>query len=102
MLAGEPERVASLTRFPFQTRGSLDDSAVETHDRATFLQYLDRWLEQDSGLGSEPQTMRDLVERTRSVTSMPADEGQETARVGSFVFQRSGGTWWFTLAYVED
>jgi hypothetical protein len=101
-LTGNKDKIASLAEFPFQTRGILDSDPLQMHDRASFLSLFDRLLSQDPGLSREPQTMRSLLERTRSVTGKALDSGGDTARIGAFVFQRIGGRWRFTRAYIED
>jgi hypothetical protein len=47
VLAGDKEKVASMTQFPFKTRGLLDTDPVSTHDHGGFLRIFDRLLEQD-------------------------------------------------------
>ena len=101
-LAGNREKVASMTGFPFRTRGPLDSDPVKTYDRASFLGILDKLLEQDSGLGRQPETMRRFIERTATVTDKMLGDGGATARVGAFSFQRMGGLWRFTSAYVDE
>jgi hypothetical protein len=58
VLAGDKDRVASMTRFPFETRGTMDDDPVKTHDRASFLRILDRLLTDDDADGTERRAGR--------------------------------------------
>lgn len=43
-LAGDKEKVASLTWLPFKTRGPLDSDPVRTYERAAFLAVFDKLL----------------------------------------------------------
>ena len=101
-LAGNKEKIASLTEFPFETRGQLDESRVMKHDRASFLSILDKLLDQDTGLSPEPEPMRRLIGRMTRMTAKELGDDGQTARVGGFVFQRIKDRWVFTMAYVEE
>lgn len=92
--------IASLSEFPFKTRGTLDSAPVVVHDRSSFLKVVDRMLDQDPGLKAEPETMRDLIKRTARI--QPSSAGGSSARLGSFVFQTSQGRWRFTMAYIDE
>jgi len=98
-LAGNGNRVAELTQFPFRTRGPTDSDPTVTHDRAAFDTVFQTLLGQDPGLRPEPETMRSLIDRTATVTSDQLGDGGQTARIGLFVFQKVGNRWLFTMAY---
>lgn len=102
VLAGDTDKIASMARFPFMTRGILDSDPIKTHDRISFLSIIDHLLDQDPGLSREPETMRSLIERTKIVTSKHLGNGGKTARVGVFVFQKIERNWQFTQAYIEE
>jgi len=102
VLVGDKEHVAALTRFPFHIRGPLDTDSVVAYDRQAFLGIVDRLLEQDPGLRPEPERMRDLIDRTDSVTSRHLGDGGRTARIGVFVFERGPDGWRFSRAYVDQ
>lgn len=101
-LAGDKEELATLTRFPFRTRGTLDTDSTVAYDRPAFLVVVDRLLEQDSGMRPEPETMRDLINRTDSVTTRFLGDGGPTARIGAFVFERGPDGWRFARAYIDE
>jgi len=98
-LANDAAGVASLTRFPFMTRGPLDRDPLKRHDAAAFGILLRQLLNQDPGLTREPQTMTDLIRRKE--TASAADVQGNRARVGQFIFEKIDGTWMFTQAYIE-
>jgi hypothetical protein len=102
VLANDTGRVASLTQFPFRTRGQLDSDPVTTHDQASFVRNFTKLLDQDPGLAREPDTMRHVIERKTSVTGKDLGLGGASARVANFEFRRVEGRWRFTLAYVGE
>lgn len=101
-LAGDKGKVASLASFPFKTRGPLDSDPVKTYERAEFLTIFEKLLAQDPGLSREPETMRHFIERTAIVEERMLGNGGRAAKVGAFTFERLGGRWRFTQAYVEE
>jgi hypothetical protein len=103
--ANDKERIASLTAFPFKTRGNDDGDPVKKHDRASFLKILDQLLDSDPGLSREPDKMRLLIEQKAEISSKELreiDESGGQARAGNFVFEKAGEKWAFTFAYVEE
>lgn len=101
VLAGQKETIASVTRFPFETRGPSDDDPVRRHDRRGFPFLLDSLLGQESGMG-DSETTRQLIQRTTTLTDRNVTPGAQQARVGDFVFLRTAGRWWFTRAYTDE
>lgn len=102
VIAGDRERIVSMTRFPFETRGTSDDDPVRTHDRASFLRILDRLLADDAGMAATPEPMRRYIERTTTLTDRNHEPGATEAGVGNFDFRLVGGRWLFTRAYMDD
>lgn len=102
VLAGERDRIASMTEFPFRTRGPLDSDPVRTHDRAGFPRLLDRLLAQDPGTARETSTMRRLIQDKTAITERDVNSMGNQARVGNFVFRKVGEHWVFTLAYLDE
>ncbi len=90
--------LAAMTRFPFETRGALDESPTSHWDRTRFLAEIEALLRQDAGMSAKPETLRAFVGRTVS----PADDDDASARVGGLVFQRLDEEWRWTGAYVDD
>ena len=103
-LAGDPAAVAALARFPFRTRGEMDDDPTRTHDRAAFAALLPRLLAQDPGLAAEPETVRDLIARTAVLPADALDADGRRARLGPLVFERAAGEggWRLAMAYLAD
>lgn len=101
-LRNDGDKLASMTAFPFRTRGADDDSPTATHDRASFLLILDRLLDQDAGMRAEPETMRQFIDRNPTVMERNLGSGGNSARVGTFEFAQSDGKWQFTRAFLEE
>jgi hypothetical protein len=103
--ANDRQKIASLTAFPFKTRGTDDGDPVVRRDRASFLRILDRLLDDDPGLSQEPDKMRLLIERKAEINSKELREISESggqARIGDFVFEKVKGKWVFTFAYLDE
>jgi len=101
VMSGDKAKVSRLTRFPFETRGPLDDDPVIGHDRQWFLKAYEELMDMDTGLTREPGAMRLLIKNTPTITSKDAVR-RDWARVGDFEFERIDGKWWFNFAFVEE
>ncbi|ONG56177.1 hypothetical protein BKE38_06630 [Pseudoroseomonas deserti] len=105
VLAGDNAALASMTRFPLEVAGTLDDSGVQRIGQDRFAATLAKVLGHDSGLSPrQPQTNRDLVQRTESLAQDPRrpTATDDQARVGALVFSRIGSQWKLTRVYLED
>jgi hypothetical protein len=101
VISDDVAKVASLTHFPFQTRGTLDEAPMLQHDRNWFMKMFPKMLQADPGLRMEPDTTRALIIRTDQITEKHAN-GKDSWRVGDLVFKRLKGQWLFTMAYWEE
>jgi hypothetical protein len=102
VLAGDKEQVASLTLFPFKTRGMLDSDPTRLHDRRAFIEMFDKLVMQDTGLKKEPEPMRDLIQRIETPQRQTVHKQQAMERIGNFVFQRIDHEWRFVMAYLDE
>lgn len=91
------DKIASMTKLPFTTKGTLDSSKVGTHDAASFRKVFPKLLDQDVGLSAEPESMLHYIQRRSEI---PAKG--EQVRVGQFVFAQVKGEWKFVSAYMDD
>ena len=99
--SNDKDRIASLTRFPFETRGDSDDDAVKKLTREQFMQSFDSMLNEDPGLlMNGKETQREHIARSETLTARQYASGDTSARIGVFQFEVHGGRWWFTRAYV--
>jgi hypothetical protein len=99
------ERVAGLTRFPFETQGVSDDDPVQLHGRRAFLALFDDlvgtavYIVEHDHLVTKP--MIDIIgERVEIDESHLLTE--DIARVEDFEFGRVDGHWRFTRAYTDE
>ncbi len=105
VLAGDNATLAQMTRFPLEVAGTLDSSGIQRIGQDRFAATLKKALDQDSGLSPrQPQTNRDLVQRTESLTQNPRRPTvtDDQARIGALVFSRIGNQWKLTRLYLED
>jgi hypothetical protein len=101
--SGDRDKIAALTRFPFETRGDSDDDAVRKLGREEFLRALDSMLNEDPGLLVDgKETQRQYIARSAKLNARDYTSGDESAHVGVFLFEKHGNRWWFTRAYVSD
>jgi hypothetical protein len=98
--ADDKEKIASLTAFPFKTRGTLDSDPVRKHTKASFLKILDKLLDDDPGLSPKEDKMRSFIERKAEIESK--DLNGDRAQIGNFVFEKAQGKWAFTFAYLDN
>jgi hypothetical protein len=101
VLAPDTTKIDTLTRFPFRTRGPLDSDPVQSHTREQFRPLWPKLLASDPGLKPQPETMRQLIQRTERPGAQDWKPGAPKARIGNFVFEQANGKWLFTFAYTE-
>jgi len=102
LLAGDKASIASVTRFPFETRGTSDDDPVKKYDRAAFPRVLDTLLAQQSDEGADNETVRQFVSRTTTLPPRAVGDTGQDAAVGPFSFVRTGGRWQLTRVYTSE
>jgi hypothetical protein len=96
-LKKDVDRVSSMTAFPFETKGSLDENPIRSHDAGAFRAIFSKLLDMDTGLSAKRESMLQYIERKPTVAST----GDQT-RVGQFVFEKRQGKWAFVMAYLEE
>jgi hypothetical protein len=101
--SNDKAKIASLTQFPFETRGDADGDPVKQLTREQFMQAFDSMLSEDPGLlMNGKETQREHIARSGTLTGRQYASGDTSARVGVFQFEAQGGRWWFTRAYVGE
>lgn len=101
VLSADCKQIEAMTDFPFQTRGTLDGSAIVEHDLGGFRRIWPDLLAQDVGLGKEPETMRRFIDRIGPAMVEQSDDGTGSARAGNFLFRLVDGRWRFVRAYTD-
>jgi len=60
-------------------------------------------LNEDPGLLVDgKETQRQYIARSAMLNARDYINGDESAHVGVFLFEKQGNRWWFTRAYVSD
>jgi hypothetical protein len=100
VLANRKEDVASMTRFPFVEKGMVPGIEAVSHSRESFLALWDKLMNQDSGAPS--QSMRQLIEVTKTVNPRNVAPSGRTAQIGMFEFEKTEKGWRLTGAFLSD
>lgn len=99
------ERIASITRFPFEVRGPDDSDPVIRYDRKGFLAIYERLVAQSVYMPSEgkivPKSMRQLISDKQELS--PQDYlTSDAIQFHQFEFERIEGRWYFSRAFLEE
>lgn len=103
-LSNDFEKLRSLTRFPFEMKGPLEDDKVKKYPAREFDLIWPRLLEADPKLwGPIRDSMRELIERreepnVEEIATEPSGEIQ----IGLFVFRKSKSRWRFIRAILAE
>lgn len=101
-LSNDFKTLRSLTRFPFELKGPLEDDKVKKYPAREFDLIWPRLLEADpKSWGPIRDSMRELIERREepSVEEIAAEPSGEI-QIGIFVFRKSKNRWRFTRAII--
>lgn len=104
VLDNDVAAVKSLTRFPFETKGPLEDDPKKKFVAKEFDLLWPRLLETDPhSWGPLRDSMKELIERREepSVEEI-ATEPSGQVQVGVFVFRKIKNRWWLTRAIVSE
>lgn len=104
VLGNDRPTVKSLTKFPFETRGTMDSQKTKRHDAREFDLLYTRLLQADPRTGPMRDSMRELIWRKQDLTvdELATAESLGEIHIGVFVFQRKKNRWLFTRANVDD
>lgn len=103
-LGNDLSRIKSLTRFPFETKGPLEDDKKRKFLEKEFDVLWPRLLETDPhSWGPLRDSMKELIYRREepSVEEI-ATEPTGHVHVGAFVFRKIKSRWFFTRAIVAE
>lgn len=94
------DSLKKLTRFPFETKGRLEEDPVVKRSARDFEALYARMMETDPGKSPMKDSMRELVARVEyPKEGATSDRGE--VQVGIFVFTKVKGKWLFTRATLE-
>lgn len=103
-LSSDFEKLRSLSRFPFELKGPLEDDKVKKYPAREFDLIWPRLLEADpKSWGPIRDSMRELIERREepSVEEIATEPSGEI-QIGIFVFRKSKNRWRFTRAILAE
>jgi hypothetical protein len=105
VLADDMDKIARVTRFPFEVRGPDDSNPIEQYDQAGFQDVYRRLMAQPVYLPLSgviiAKSMRELIAEQKTL----AADDQTTAdtfHFHQFEFELSKGRWQFVRAYLEE
>jgi hypothetical protein len=101
-IRGKSDIVANLSTFPFEVRGTLDESPTRRLPRAEFLKVWPRLLRSDPGLTPTPTTMKAFVKHSSRLEETSCTTGSDQFRVGNWLFKLQPEGWRFVTAFVDD
>ena len=105
ILSNDKEKVASLTKFPFEVKGPEDSDPVVYYDKKGFLNILDKILNQPvyqmNGANLNKTTMGEIVKNKTDVSDFDL-LSDDSARVEMFTFIKENNEWLFNRAYFEE
>jgi len=99
VIGNKHEKVASLTYFPFQTRGDFDDNPINKYDKAGFLTIYAQIFNEMSA--DATMTVRKRIEQKIVITEKDFLT-KELIRVENLIFKKVDGKWQFTFAYIVE
>lgn len=105
VMSGDRQKVAALTRFPFEVRGTHDSDPVVRLSRESFTKNVDRLLEERvhtvSGQRLASRSMREVIAGKPSAAARDLLSAR-VARVEQFEFVKVDDRWLFATAYAEE
>jgi hypothetical protein len=103
-LDNDVEKIKSLTKFPFETKGPLEGDKKKKHVGKEFNLLWPRLLETDPhSWGPLRDSMKELIERREepSVEEIATERTGEV-KVGIFIFRKIKTRWLFTRAIIPE
>ena len=99
ILSRDTSGIISLTRFPIETRGSLDSDPTIFYNKREFIPVFNRFLTQLSGSNTTNlrETEFELIQRT----SIPSSLDRQSGRVGNMIFGIVDGEWRLVFLYIQ-
>lgn len=101
-LRGNLQAVANMSRFPFELRGTLDESDTRQVLRDEFISHFPALLNTDPGLSPAQATMKSLIEATTLLSPSSCNSYGNQFRVGTWVFELTPEGWRFVQAFVDE
>lgn len=91
ILNSDTNQIITMTKFPFQTRGPLDDDPTIEYNKQKFLHVFQAFLNQSNGMDLEGTTELESIKKT--TTPNKTDIVNDYARIGDLVFNKTKKGW---------
>jgi hypothetical protein len=100
VIDSDSNKIISMTKFPFQTRGPLDDDLIVKYNNRKFIHVFNAFLNQWNGRELNDTTEMDDIKKT--LTPNKNYIQKDMARVGDLVFNKNAKGWKLVLAYLNN
>jgi hypothetical protein len=105
VINGDKEKIASMTKFPFEVRGPNDSDPVIRHNRKSFMKIYEYLLTQQvysfDGARANSKSMREIIESQTKIANSNI-LAEDFIRIEQFTFTKVKNRWLFTRAYIEN
>ena len=102
VLQNDMSTLTKLSRFPFEIRGTLDESDKRQVLRQEFLRLFPALLETDIGLSATPTTIKSFLKTTTRLSPSFCNTYGNQFHVGVWVFELTPDGWRFVQAFVDE
>lgn len=100
VLDSDTNQIISMTEFPFQTRGPLDDDPDIEYEKQKFAAVFKAYLHQWDGGSLEGTSELDGIRKTE--TPDKKEIKNNYVRMGDLVFNKTDKGWKLVFAYLND
>jgi hypothetical protein len=101
-LKGQAEKIADLSVFPFELRGTLDGDPPRKLTRVEFARTWPSLLNSDPGVTAKATSMRAFIKLHVRLLTKFCEVGGRGFRVGNWVFEIRPDGWRFVRAFSGD
>jgi len=102
ILDNDSVRLVKMTNFPLKSHGNLDDDPQPLIAKGKFYQFLQKCLNEQTGMTPNNETNLDYIKRTINLVDDRYYTHQtDWCRVSSFEFQKIENNWKLTLIYFD-
>lgn len=96
------DSIVDMTLFPFELRGTLDNSEKRKLSRSEFKKLFPTLINSDPGTTAEPSTMGELIDETKRIPARSCAQSGNQFSIGTWLFKKDSGGWRFVQAILEE
>lgn len=104
VIENDTNKLIQSTKFPLETRGTLDSDPIVKYDKKDFVRVIQKYLKQDTGLGIDNETEFDLIKKLDVYNKNDSQYNvpiENWVRVGDFEFKKEGKEWKLYFAFLN-